>query len=409
MIELEATYPGRTKVDVNDPGGNFLDSNPPGSFNGTPGKEEWARDMWGFLEKIRLLSGITPSGAPDSAVNSQRYSALLKISRDLWPLWDSTHTYGKGVIVVASDDIMYQSLQASNLNKDPVSNPAWWREFSAIVIVDDLVTADPTKVLSANQGVVLKALIDAPTPATATVKGVSLLPEKITIAPSGATSIVFSGGNMKYDDGTGQTVVPPYTKNLNASWAPGSAGGLDTGSVAINTTYFCYAISKADGSDADYIFTAAYDSPTFPVLYTKKEYRGPVKTDGAGNIRAFKQTKHRFEWDVIQNDLSIISATAAAQIFALPSIPVGKEVVVMFNINGGDNAYWFNLITSPTQTDTAPSITQCTFAVDFGSNNQYAEIRTNSLGQLRTRWSGTFAMSSYNWNVIGFKDYDVEF
>ena len=129
-IKLENEFPGRTIVNGSNPFGTFKDSDPPGSLNGTPGDSAWARDMWSILEKIMAEASETHNGSPDDATASQRYDALVKSARDVWPIWDSTHTYSAGVITVGSDDNPYYSLQSANLNQDPISSLAWWRNFS---------------------------------------------------------------------------------------------------------------------------------------------------------------------------------------------------------------------------------------------------------------------------------------
>ena len=129
-IKLETEYPGRTTVNVGNPNGTFKNSDPPGSLNGTPGDFAWAKDMWSFLEILMSSAGITHNNIPDDANDSQRYEALLKLARDIWPQWDSAYEYSAGVIVVGSDNSPYYSLQDSNINNDPVSEPSWWRDFS---------------------------------------------------------------------------------------------------------------------------------------------------------------------------------------------------------------------------------------------------------------------------------------
>jgi hypothetical protein len=129
-IKLETQYPSRTTVDANNPNGTFKNSDPVGSLNGTPGDFAWAKDMWSFLEILMTSGSVTHSGSPDDANASQRYDALVKSARDVWPIWDSAHEYSGGVITVGSDDNPYYSLQATNTNHDPTSSPAWWRNFS---------------------------------------------------------------------------------------------------------------------------------------------------------------------------------------------------------------------------------------------------------------------------------------
>ena len=129
-IKLNTQYPDRTTVDGSNPNGTFKNSAPPGSLNGTPGDFAWAKDMWSFLEILMSEGGVVHNDVPDDATASQRYDALVKLARDFWPIWSSTHEYGQGVIAIGSDGAPYYSLQSANVNHDPVSNPAWWQNFS---------------------------------------------------------------------------------------------------------------------------------------------------------------------------------------------------------------------------------------------------------------------------------------
>jgi hypothetical protein len=144
-------------------------------------------------------------------------------------------------------------------------------------------------------------------PATASTTGQSLLPNPITIS-NGTDSdhdIDFTAGNFQFDDGSGQAVVTALTKQIDAAWVAGdNAGGLDTGSVAADTFYYCFAIYNPTTSTADFLFSASYSSPTLPSGYTKKKYVGSILTDGSANIRLFYQNGNRFLLDTIITDHS---------------------------------------------------------------------------------------------------------
>jgi hypothetical protein len=125
-------------------------------------------------------------------------------------------------------------------------------------------------------------------PATATTTGQSLLPNPITIS-NGTDSdhdIDFTAGNFNFDDGSGQAVATALTKQIDAAWVAGdNVGGLFTGSVAADTFYYCFVIKNLSTGVVDAGFDTSFSSPTLPSGYTKKDYRGAILTDGAGNIR----------------------------------------------------------------------------------------------------------------------------
>jgi len=130
-------------------------------------------------------------------------------------------------------------------------------------------------------------------PATATTTGQSLLPNPITISNGTDTDhdIDFTAGNFNFDDGSGQAVATALTKQIDAAWVEGdNAGGLFTGSVAADTFYYCFVIENLSTGVVDAGFDPSFSSPTLPSGYTKKDYRGAILTDGAGNIRSGNYT-----------------------------------------------------------------------------------------------------------------------
>lgn len=79
------------------------------------------------------------------------------------------------------------------------------------------------------------------------------------------------------DDGDAvDMTIGAMTKRVDATWTAGTAGGgLDTGTIgASNDLIYIFAISKADGSDADYLFSKSASAPTMPATYTKKRLIG---------------------------------------------------------------------------------------------------------------------------------------
>ncbi len=351
-INLDTTYPGRTFVDGPNPRGTFKDSTFAGAFDGTPAQYAWARDMWAFLEILLDEAGISPSGTPDTAAASQRYDALLISARDVWPLWDDTHTYLKGVFTIGSDNKVYQSLQTPNLNKNPISQAAYWAIFEPIEVIDNLFSTDPLAALSAKQGKILKDLIDAAPPATQVFKGAAFLEKPVTLTPS-LTAITFSSGNFYFDDGSGQATGVGFGKFITGVWAQGTAGGLDTGSVAPDTKYYAFAIYNPGSDMTDYIISASFNSPTLPPGFTKKEYRGACKTDGASQIIIFKQNNDIFEYNTPILDINNISVNNVSQFFTMSS-PGVKCLLTLNAMADSTVATWVEILISDPDTVDRP-------------------------------------------------------
>ena len=127
------------------------------------------------------------------------------------------------------------------------------------------------------------------TKATSTTQGISYLNNPITIANNATDAnndIDFSAGNFAFNDGSKQAVISAMTKRLDASWTAGTnQGGLDTGSKANSTWYYCYAIHNPTSDVSDAIFSANATTPTLPSGYTKKSKAlFAFKTSSGGNI-----------------------------------------------------------------------------------------------------------------------------
>ena len=127
------------------------------------------------------------------------------------------------------------------------------------------------------------------TKATSTTQGISYLNNPITIANNATDAnndIDFSAGNFAFNDGSKQAVISAMTKRLDASWTAGTnQGGLDTGSKANSTWYYCYATHNPTSDVSDAIFSANATTPTLPSGYTKQSKAlFALKTSSVGNI-----------------------------------------------------------------------------------------------------------------------------
>ncbi len=76
MLVPSSRYPGQTATDANYPQGKARNVSVSGDGTGTPWEKDAVNDWWGFQQALALDSGVTPSGSPDSAANSELLSAL---------------------------------------------------------------------------------------------------------------------------------------------------------------------------------------------------------------------------------------------------------------------------------------------------------------------------------------------
>lgn len=90
---------------------------------------------------------------------------------------------------------------------------------------------------------------------------------------------------------TNMDLAAAITKRIDAAWAAGNnAGGLDTGTVAANKTYFLHVIKNTTTNVVDVLFSLSPTAPAMPSGYTARRRLGAVLTDANANIHPFLQT-----------------------------------------------------------------------------------------------------------------------
>ena len=192
-------------------------------------------------------------------------------------------------------------------------------------------------------------------------------------------------------------------KQIDAAWAVGTnQGGLDgsesvPGTPDANTWYHLHVIKRTDTGIVDVLFSESATAPTLPTNYTKSRRVGSVLTDGSANILGFSQVGDDFLWDVPVNDYNAAS-TGTAAVLRVLTVPTGVQVWAnhtysVVDLSTGTAGLF--LLTSPDQTDTAPSATVHDISivtggtVDGGFVNKL--VRTNTSAQIRTRASNSQA------------------
>ena len=169
-------------------------------------------------------------------------------------------------------------------------------------------------------------------PATNTIQGISYLPQKITIANNSTDAnndIDFSGGNFVFSDFSGEAYVSAMTKRLDANWTAGNNnGGLDTGTKANSTWYYCYAIYNPTTQASDFLFSASATSPTLPSGFTKYKYIGSILNTASNTLRPFRQVGNYFYLGAI-TDASPSSPTSGVYSTYTLSVPRINNILAM--------------------------------------------------------------------------------
>ena len=81
MINLEEQFSPRVNpADANYPFGSIKDNTSPGANDGTPLAAVWGNDWEGFAQAAMTEAGITPSGLPDTAQDSQLLEAVKAVT-----------------------------------------------------------------------------------------------------------------------------------------------------------------------------------------------------------------------------------------------------------------------------------------------------------------------------------------
>jgi hypothetical protein len=117
--------------------------------------------------------------------------------------------------------------------------------------------------------------------AATTTQGIAYLNKPIVLTYNSPTVVLYSAGTFQFDDGSDSGVLTAGSINL----ATNGIGGLDTGSLAINTTYFQHAYKN---NTTGAFGTAMSTSPTTSTIagWTRvARIRGALlETDQSGDI-----------------------------------------------------------------------------------------------------------------------------
>lgn len=81
MLNLLVKYPGQVDSDPNYLWGKPRNRSTADAHDGHPYEASWVADIYGFMQCLLNRANVTPSGTPDSATNSDCYSAIWDIIR----------------------------------------------------------------------------------------------------------------------------------------------------------------------------------------------------------------------------------------------------------------------------------------------------------------------------------------
>jgi hypothetical protein len=186
------------------------------------------------------------------------------------------------------------------------------------------------------------------------------------------------------------------TKRLDATWAAGTnQGGLFSGAKAISTWYHCHVIRKTSDGTIDCGFDTSVTAANIPAGYGAYRHIGSVRTDGSGNIEAFKAYEMggggiHVLWSTPTLDIDLTNTLTTTARTDVIHAPTGYSVEAFMNVFVSDGASAFQVyISSPDVTDTSPSGTLAPLG-SIGTNaadslSSQVVVRTNTSAQIRSR------------------------
>jgi hypothetical protein len=310
----------------------------------TVGSAEW--NQLSDVDNLTTTSGQTPSTTDlfQLSIASARYSSggqfftdsgtantyvLSTVSPFKSPV-DATNTYFNGMTIRFRAGNANSGASTVNVNGAGLKNLKKEDGSTDLTAGDIIATKDSRFRYNGTSFVLIQDI----RPATITTQGISYLNNPITIANNATDAnnrIDFSAGNAPLDDGSAQVLLSSIlVKRLDASWSAGTnQGGLFSGTKANSTRYYEFAITNGIINDAG--FDISPTGANIPAGY-KGSYRGMIKTDGSGNILAFKQNKNKI---LLTAQITEYSGTVGTTYTNLTSsnVPLKDNIEAITNLN----------------------------------------------------------------------------
>jgi hypothetical protein len=138
----------------------------------------------------------------------------------------------------------------------------------------------------------------------------------------------FQVGGYASLNGVYMEIPSIIVKGIDGSWAAGTnQGGLDTGVVAADSTYYLFVIHNTSSNTTDALFSLSRTAPSMPTGYTEKRLIGFVITNSFSNIS---------EWHVIWTSFGPFSTPLMYLIAKVSSANAIQSCYFVFNTNPAD-------------------------------------------------------------------------
>lgn len=172
--------------------------------------------------------------------------------------------------------------------------------------------------------------------------------------------IDFAAGSCRDSTNAVNHTCAAMTKRLDADFTEGTGNGMRYSGAAItDTTYHLFSITKADGTQDWFAYASVDPTAVLPTGYTTFRRVGSI-IRASSAIVGFIQSGDQFWRKVPLQSVATSSLNpGTSALTATLGVPAGLELVasITFEIRAGTSSDIYGLVTSPDQTDTAPSAT----------------------------------------------------
>jgi hypothetical protein len=222
------------------------------------------------------------------------------------------------------------------------------------------------------------------------------------------TGIDIQPGQITDDTNAEYLVLPSvFYKSVGATFVKGAGvvgtpvGGLDTGSVAIDTFYYTWIIKETSSGDKDVLISISQTAPTTPAGWEAESFTGDAfLTDGSGNILPFRQIANNFRYSQMIVDADVTTTTSRT----LHTMKIPPNFMGVFNAAFSRTASTSCLIQEVGDTDIAATTANADLRCDSSGTKTQIECKrqVDSSSQIAHRadtTSGSLILKS-----IGFEN-----
>lgn len=281
-----------------------INPNDPNVLNNNKTLTDWQKG----IEAIATLDGQKAT-AIAGMYNSMMFDITKVIQDYLRPLisepWHATVKYNiSSYVFDNATGTIYKSLVADNLGNALTDNTKWENT-------------------GANIQTYIKQIAQNATNITANIQA----QKPIIFSYVNATTVSYTSGGFIFDDFTGSALLTAGTLNL----ATNGLNGLDTGTIAVNTWYYLFAIHNPTTNASGTIASLSPTTPVLPSGFTKKKrIKNGFLRITISQIQPFTHTQDSWistNQIVIANQSNVINYTNSA----LPVVALKADLTTYFS------------------------------------------------------------------------------